>query len=100
MLATQAQSLAGTIYTAYPPNWTAETVISPGFVIDHRIDEELFAQFQELDSIPAINHLYYVNTTLGSAGTPPSSASNVYALTRYAVHNGSVTPIEVIIWQE
>lgn len=103
VLSSEAQALAGAIFTPYPTNWTQETVIRPGFVVGYQLQEDLFSAFQELDEVNyllGINNRYFINTTLGSAGTPPDQATNVYTITRYAAHQGNITPVEVVVWND
>lgn len=99
-----AQALAQALFAPYPDDWNQSTVVVPGVVVDHRLDETLFARFDNLTNVGrlvGITSEHFVNTTLGTAGTPPpADAKEIHAVTRYAAHNGSVTPVEVVVWTD
>lgn len=98
-----AQRIAQAIFSPYPPNTTNGSFITPGFVVDHRLDESLFAQISEPQFSQALNlrSNYYITTPVGVLGQAPSSESvDVYRVTRFAAHQGNITPIEVISWTE
>ena len=102
-LATDAQALAGAIFTPQPVSWNQSTVIRPGFVSHHTLNESLFESFQELPNVQGLTGIssnYYVQTPLGSAGSAPQNASDVYQVTRYAAFNGSLVAVEVVVWLE
>ncbi|MFT4249896.1 MAG: hypothetical protein ACMXYD_00855 [Candidatus Woesearchaeota archaeon] len=98
-----ARVAAEQLFSPYPASWNESTVVIPGIVTNHRLSEELFAQAQSipLETYMGVQSRIYVNTTLGSIGTPPTQqAKQITALTRYAAYNATITPIEVIAWRE
>lgn len=99
-----AQTAAQTLFAPYPHNWTNQTVIIPGIVHEYRLKEDLFTQAQTLQGIEArmgIQANLYVNTTLGTIGQAPTNQStDITKITRYAAYNATITPIEVIVWQD
>ena len=98
-----AQTLAQAIFAPYPEDWNDTSVVVPGFVVDHRLNATLFAQFSasaDIQSLIGIRSEYFVNTTLGTAGAVPENASDVFTITRYAAYAGEVTPVEVVTWIE
>ena len=100
-LAQDAQALAGVLFAPYPLDWDSDSVISPGFVVNHRLNQSLLEEFQTLTNVHelvGINSFYFVNTSAGSAGTPPLDAKNIYSITRYAAHQGNITAVEVVVW--
>lgn len=101
---TDAQAAAEAMFSAYPQDWNSSTVIVPGIVSNHQLKESLFAQAKNLSSLSArigIESELFINTTIGTIGTyPNASSTQISRVTRYAAYNGTITPIEVIVWQE
>lgn len=97
------KTAADQLFSPYPASWNQSTVIIPGIVVNHRLSPELFTQAQSvsLETYMGLQSHLYVNTTLGSIGTPPTNeSSQITKITRYAAYNATITPIEVIVWQE
>jgi hypothetical protein len=99
-----AQAAAEALFAPYPPDWNQSTVVVPGIVRNHRLQESLVLQAQNLSSLEqqlAIESHVYVNTTFGDIGMyPPENSSEIVRIVRYAAYNASITPIEVLVWNE
>lgn len=104
-----AKALSSTILLAYPVPYDETTVLSPGFVLDGRLNTSLFAQFEALPE-PLIKQLsgiqseFFINITASdglalTTGTPPVHPTDVHVVRRYVAHNGTIATIEVVAWR-
>ncbi len=104
-----AKALSSAVLLAYPSSYTQDTVLSPGFVVNQRLDLDAFAAFESLPHVlvkqlVGIESDFLVTVTDAhglflSAGVAPTDASDVHVVRRYVAHNGSIATVEVIAWQ-
>ncbi len=108
-LRSDASALLTSIFEPFPEYQNKSNIIRPGFVIDHRINYTLVSLFsnlseQDIKRLVGVSSSYWINvstdnnTYLFLGIKAPSSATDVYALSRYAALNNTIARVEVGTW--